>query len=120
MTIKSNKLLNLIKHHWKKAAWGAVIFFITRFLIVASVGWWILSSVLGRRQEIKEDSEAFKSSFQEMSQSFEKGFNDTQASIKAKQSEFKESFAQASSQFDLDFEKARKEIRKGFESESKS
>ena len=66
------ELLNLIKCHWKKTAWGAVIFFIIRFLIVAFFGWWILSTILERRQEFKESRDAFETSFQEMSKSFEK------------------------------------------------
>ena len=93
------ELLNLIKCHWKKTAWGAVIFFIIRFLIVAFFGWWILSTILERRQEFKESRDAFETSFQEMSKSFEKGFHESRASIKTKQSELKEEFEKSKATF---------------------
>ncbi len=94
-----NEILSLIKRHWKKTAWGAVIFFIIRFLIVTFFGWWILSTILERRQEFKESSEAFEASFQEMSKSFEKGFNESRASIKDKQGELKEEFEKSKATF---------------------
>ena len=97
------ELLKLIKRHWKKAAWGAVIFFIIRFLLVAFFGWWILSTVLERRQEFKESSEAFEADFQEKSESFKKDFNDTRASIKAKQNELKEEFENSKAIFGKSF-----------------
>jgi len=93
------ELLILIKRHWKKAAFGTVIYFILRFLIVAFFGWWILSTILERRQGFKESSEAFETSFQEMSKSFEKDFNNTKASIKAKQNELKDEFENSKAAF---------------------
>gem|GEM_PF-4048992 len=93
------ELLTLIKRHWKKAAWGAVIFFIIRFLLVTFCGWWILSTILERRQEFKESSEAFEASFQEMSKSFEKDFQKQKTSIENKQKEFKEDFEKNKTMF---------------------
>ena len=89
-----NEILRLIQRHWRKAAWGTIIFLVLRFLIVTFFGWWILSTVLERRQQFKEDRDAFEAAFQEETDSFEKEFNETGALIKMKQREIKEELEQ--------------------------
>ena len=109
-----DELLTFMKRHWRKAAFGSVIFLLLRFLLFAFVAWWILSSVMSRRQEFKESSEAFESSFQDMSKAFEEDFNARKSSLEAGQKAIKQELAQKRSNFDKAFQKGKSPFQKRF------
>lgn len=94
-----NEILRLIRRHWRKAAWGTIILLILRFFIVASVGWWILSTILERRQEFKEQRNAFEETFQEETDDFEKEFQKSKTSMEKQQKEFTKEFEKAKTKF---------------------
>ena len=109
-----DELLTFIKRHWKKAAFGSIIFLLLRLLLFAFVAWWILSSIMNRRQEFKESSEALEASFQDMSKAFEEDFKARKSSIEAGQKAIKQELDQKRSHFDKAFQKGRKTLQKRF------
>lgn len=108
------EIINFIKRHWRKVAFGSILFLTIRILIFGIVAFWILSGVMSRRQEIQEVGEEFKSSFEEMSKAFEKDFKATRTFLENSQSHLKTEFDQKKSDFDKSFQEGREKLEKRF------